>query len=136
VVEKIFSSPSAQRVAQAADIFRQVRGEYSSLSEFLEGLRSDLVQWKLQHQSNFGILRRIFGIRGIRQMLKQLNHQDSTPTEMLTHLQEILARNGKKSDTATLYNRLALAIQQNTGVQSQRGATESGHTSEESDDPT
>jgi hypothetical protein len=125
-LQKMFSSTSAQRVAQAAEIFGQLRGNYAGLSQFLEGLRSEVIQWKLSHQSSFGIFRRIFGIRGIRQVLKQLNHKDSTPTEMLNHIQQILARNGKKEDTRELYGRLALTIQRNTGVQSLRGI-ESNH---------
>jgi hypothetical protein len=45
---------------------------------------------------------------------------------MLNHIQQILARNGKKEDTRELYGRLALTIQRNTGVQSLRGI-ESNH---------
>jgi hypothetical protein len=108
-----------QNVAKVARFFPKVRAQApGGFDGFLKILSSDISIWKKGHIKWYHFGRRIFGIRGIRQILKELRHRELTPTEILSQINSILAKRlaeGTHQDTKNFYQKLQRKIASRVG---------------------
>jgi hypothetical protein len=110
------------KIQQAAQVFHQLRPQVDgSLEAFLHELSRKISHWEHHGKQTpwWDLSRKIFGITGVKQVLKQLKNKEATPFEMLSHIQQILSirlQKVKRLDSNHLYQELSQEIQQRAKI--------------------